>query len=151
MRMTEILEAYMGIVALTLLAPIGAIAQIQTDAQAVNFCDVVGSAARYNGHALSVEVILWPSEHSLSLYGAACVPREGYNVTTQAILPSAWESQPNGRKLRGILEHHRPAKVLVVGIFESLGGPYGPDAARFRFSISKITSVSEQVSKSTTH
>lgn len=141
MRRTKILNLIT--VVLTILAPTWAKTQTQTEPEAVNFCDVVASAARYDGQTLSIEVVLWPSEHSLSIYGAACVPREGYNVTTQAILPSAWESHPNGRKLRGILKNHRAAKVRIVGVFEGGGGPYGPDAARFRFSIREINSVSK--------
>src|SRR5689334_3037507 len=95
----------------------------QTEPKKINFCDVVASGARYDRQTLSVEVILWPSGHSLSAYGAACVPKEGYNITTQAMLPETWDSQPNGKKLRRILRHHRPAKVVVVGTFESDGGP----------------------------
>ena len=65
-----------------------AFGQARTQIQSISYCDVVASPADYNGKVLSVEVILSPSEHLLALYGAACVPREGYNVTTQAILPA---------------------------------------------------------------
>ena len=146
-RNSRILKLNLGIIVLTLLAPTWATAQVRTEPTKVNFCDVVASPTQYNGQALSVVVILWPSYHSLSLYGAACVPKEGYDVTTQAILPDTWESQPNGKKLRGILERHRSAIVEVVGIFESGGGRYGPDRARFRFSISEINSVSKHATK----
>lgn len=142
------MKLYIGILILILNAPAGARTQAQAEPTSMNFCDVVTSAVRYDGQTLSVEAILLPSEHSLSIYGSACVPHEGYNVTTQAILPSAWESQPSGKRLREILKHRRSARVVVVGIFESSGGPYGPDAARFRFSITKINVVSEQITKS---
>lgn len=126
-----------------LLSVVSAKGQAPEEPQRVDFCQVVAAPADYNKKVLSVEVILWPSEHSLSLYGAACVPREDYNVTTQAVLPTAWETLPNGKKLRAILKHQRPAKVQLVGTFESDGEPYGPDVARFRFSISQIISVSK--------
>jgi len=142
--MTGKILAYLGVVILTVLGALWAKAQANTELKEVSFCDVVASPARYNGQALSVKGILWPSDHSLSLYGAECVPREGHNVTTQAILPTRWESLPNGKKLRGILKRKRPATVEVVGIFERGGEPYGPDAARFRFSISQIRSASEE-------
>jgi len=131
------------ILLLFLFAPLWARGQAATETKKVDFCRVVASPTDYDRQTLSVEVILWPSEHSLSLYGAACVPKEGYNVTTQAALPEKWESSPNGKKLSEILKRHRSAKVEVVGIFESNGGPYGPDVARFRFSISQIKSASE--------
>ena len=63
-------------------------------------------------------------------------------MTTQAILPPAWESLPNGKRLRSILKHHRSAKVELVGTFSNGGDRHGPDAARFRFSISRVISVS---------
>ena len=110
--------------------------------QNVNYCDVVASPASYDGKVLSIEVILSPSEHSLTLYGAACVPKEGYNVTTQAILPDSWESLPNGKKLKAILKRGRDAKVKLIGTFENSGKEYGPDAARFRFSVSQVKAVS---------
>jgi hypothetical protein len=107
----------------------------------VNYCDVVASPADYNRKALLVEVLLSPSDHSLSLYGAACAPKEGVNITTQAVLPASWQALPNGKKLEAILRHHRNARVELVGTFESDGGPYGPDVARFRFSVSQVSSV----------
>ena len=50
-----------------------AFGQARTEPQSINYCDVVAFPADYNGKVLSVEVILSPSEHSLALYGAACV------------------------------------------------------------------------------
>jgi hypothetical protein len=122
-------------------------AQSRREPQKVDFCDVVASPTNYYGQVLSVEVILWPSEHVLTLFGAECVPKEGYDVTTQAIFPANWESLPNGKKLRGILKYQRPAKVRVIGIFESREQRYGLDATRFRFSISQIDSVSKYPAK----
>jgi hypothetical protein len=138
----EILRASMSIVALAFLLVTRGAAQTGTEPQNINYCDVVASPIDYNGKVLSVEVILSPSEHVLSLYGESCVPREGYNVTTQAILPDSWESMPNGKKLRAILKHGREAKVKLVGTFENSGERFGLGATRFRFSISRLNSVS---------
>jgi len=140
------LTTSLSIIVLAILAAMSAEGQTGTEVQKMNFCNVVASPSDYNGKTLSVEAILWPSDHSLSLYGAACVPKEGHDVTTQAILPATWESLPNGKKLRAILKHQRPAKVELVGTFESRGGGYGPDAARFRFSITQVNAVSEVAS-----
>ena len=131
------------IVVLTVFAALRSEAQTSAETPVVNVCDVVASPADYNRKLLSVTVILSPSDHSLSLYGTECVPKKGYNVTTQAILPAAWDSLPNGKKLRTILKHRHKARVELVGTFESDRGPYGPDVARFRFSISQINSVSK--------
>jgi hypothetical protein len=132
---------------LVILAATFAGAQSQREPSKVDFCDVVASPTNFYGQVLSVEVILWPSEHVLTLFGAECVPKEGYDVTTQAILPANWESLPNGKKLRGILKYQRPAKVEVVGIFENAKEPYGLTATRFRFSISQINSVSKYAAR----
>jgi hypothetical protein len=137
------LKASVGSIALIILAATFASAQSQTEPRRVDYCDVVASPANYYGQALSVEVILWPSEHVLTLFGAACVPKGGYNVTTQTILPEHWESLPNGKRLRGILKHQRAAKVNIVGIFENAKDQYGLTATRFQFSISQIDSVSK--------
>jgi hypothetical protein len=125
------------IVVLTVFAALRSEAQTSAETPVVNVCDVVASPADYNRKLLSVTVILSPSDHSLSLYGTECVPKEDYNVTTQAILPAVWDSLPNGKKLRTILKHRHKARVELVGTFESDRGPYGPDVARFRFSISQ--------------
>jgi hypothetical protein len=140
-------KASVGSVALIILSAIFAMAQSRLEPRKANYCDVVASPANYYGQVLSVEVILLPSEHALTQYGAACVPKEAYDVTTQTILPANLESLPNGKKLRGILKHQRSAKVEVVGIFESREERYGLDATRFRFSITQINSVSKLAGK----
>jgi len=106
-----------------------------------NLCEVVASPDVYNKKVLTVEGILFPSEHSLSLYIPSCKPKEGFDVTMQAVLPPAWESLPNGKQLRKFLHRGRNAGVRLTGIFESGRYSYGPDGARFRFVVSEITSV----------
>jgi hypothetical protein len=106
-----------------------------------NLCEVVASPDVYNNRVLTVEGILFPSEHSLSLYNSSCKPKEGYDVTIQAVLPPAWESLPNGKQLRKFLHRGKSASVKLIGTFESGAYSYGPDGARFRFVISEISSV----------
>ncbi len=132
------LNARLKAMVLAVLSPVCAAGQIGTHPLKVNYCDVAASPADYNGRVLSVEVVLSPGEHSLALYDAACARKEGSDNSTQAILPNSWESLPNGKKLRAILKRGRNAKVTVVGTFESGGGRYGPDVARFR----EVNSVS---------
>jgi hypothetical protein len=73
------------IVVLTVFAALRSEAQTSAETPVVNVCDVVASPADYNRKLLSVTVILSPSDHSLSLYGTECVPKEDYNVTTLSI------------------------------------------------------------------
>jgi hypothetical protein len=64
------------IVVLTVFAALRSEAQTSAETPVVNVCDVVASPADYNRKLLSVTVILSPSDHSLSLYGTECVPKE---------------------------------------------------------------------------
>ena len=139
----------MHVVVLALLAATCAKGQTSSEAEKANFCDVVASPADYDGKIISIEVILQRSFHSLSLYDTACAQKEGFDVTTQAILPDGWQSLPIGKKLGGIIKHGRPAKIQVVGTFRS-SVIRGQDGQRFRFSIFQINSVSEATSKRTT-
>src|ERR1700719_3960999 len=91
----------LAIIVLSLAAPVRTNGQTGGEPEKVNFCDVVAFPGDYNGKILSVEVILNPSEHALYLFGPACVrPQEGYDHTTQAVLPTGWEAVSNGKKLR---------------------------------------------------
>lgn len=134
----------MNIIVLTLFAVTWTKAQAETEPKKVDFCDVVTSPANYDGKAISIEVTLQPGLHSLFLYSAACPSKDGFDVTTQAILPDGWESLHNGKKLRKVIKHGRSAKVQLVGTFRS-SVSRGLDGQRFRFSISQINSVSKDV------
>jgi hypothetical protein len=127
----------LGIVT-ALLSTMCATSQTLAVPQKVDYCQVIASPDNYNMKVLSVEVVLSPNEHSLALYGASCVPRQGFDVTTEAVLPTAWETMPYGKRLRDVLRRQRPATVKLVGTFESKGGPYGSNEARFRFTISQV-------------
>jgi hypothetical protein len=111
--------------------------------QNVNYCEVITLPKDYDGKVLSVEVILVPGEHTLSLFGADCL-HLGYDRVTEAQLPNNWITLPNGRALSRILRRHLSAKVKLIGTFDSSSGRYGPDGARFQFSISRIISVSKE-------
>jgi len=127
-----------------LLALIFIAAQISPSRQLpeeVDLCKLVAAFSEYNGKVLTVEGVLHPSDHSLALYSPSCAPKEGSDVSMQAILPMAWESWPKSKRLRVLLNKRKPAHVKVTGLFESGADRYGPDAARFRFTITEISSV----------
>jgi hypothetical protein len=126
---------------LTAVLQVGVSAQTQRKPPAASLCVVVASPSGYNERVLSVEGVLSPSEHSLALYSPSCKPKEGFNVTIQAVLPIAWESLPNGKQLRKLLHRGRSAAVKLTGEFESGEYSYGPDGAKFRFVIREISSV----------
>ena len=107
----------------------------------VDLCKLVVASSEYNGKVLTVEGVLHPSDHSIALYGPACAPKEGSDVSMQAVLPEAWESWPKSKRLRTLLKKRKPAHVKVTGLFESGVDRYGPDVARFRFTITEISSV----------
>jgi len=130
-----------GIAILVLLATSSTKGQVKADPERANFCDVVASPSNFDGKLLSVDVTLQPSFHSLSLYSSACTSKEGFDVTTQAILPNGWETMPNGKKLKRSIGHGRPVNVQLVGTFRS-SVSRGQDGQRFTFSISKIISAS---------
>src|SRR5271169_5185933 len=84
----------------------------------LNLCDVVASPDQYNKKVLTVNGILLPGEHSLLLYSPSCKPKEGFDVTIQAVLPPAWESLPSGKELRRFLHRGKSARVVLTGVFE---------------------------------
>jgi hypothetical protein len=115
--------------------------QTRPDPLAANLCDVFASPAVYSQKVLSVEGVLFPSIHSVFLLGPSCKFKEDIDSTTEAILPSSWVSLPNGKELRKFLHRGKAASVKLVGRFEGDGNRYGPDGARFRFTITEISSV----------
>jgi hypothetical protein len=128
---------------LMLAVVLQATASAQTPQEPVtaNLCEVVASPDGYNGKMLSVEGILLPGEHSVLLYSPSCKPKEGFNVGIQAEFPPDWVSLPNGKELRKFLRRGKSASVKLSGTFEGGAGRYGPDGARFRFTITEISSV----------
>jgi hypothetical protein len=128
--------------ALFLLASLQFGVSAQTDRSAVvDFCQVVTSPAKYDKQVVSIEGILSPGEHSTIFYNASCIPKEGFDTRILPVLPPDWSSSPNGKKLAKIFSNRKDARVTLSGRFEGSGGPYGPDVAPFRFSVSEIMSV----------
>jgi hypothetical protein len=107
----------------------------------IDLCKLVAAPSEYNGKVLTVEGVLYPSDHSIALYSPACAPKEDSDLSMQAVLPEAWESWPKTKRLRTLLKERKPAHVKVTGLFEFGVDHYGPDVARFRFTISEISSV----------
>jgi hypothetical protein len=106
-----------------------------------NLCEVVASPGRYNGKVLSMEGVLLPGEHSVLLYSPSCKPKESFDVGIQAVFPPEWVSSRNGKQLHKLFSHRTNASVKLIGTFESETGRYGPDVAKFRFTIREISSV----------
>ena len=134
-------------VMLVCISPTVAASQTNDQAVVTNLCNVVASPNDYSNSVITVEGILFPGDHSLALYSPSCEPREGFDVTMQAVLPSGWESLPNGKQLRKFLKSGKKAHVKAIGKFET-AGRYGPDAARFRFVVSGISSVEKPTGQS---
>jgi hypothetical protein len=126
---------------LTIMLTVAASAQTPQQPVTANLCEVVASPDVYNGKMLSVEGILLPGEHSVLLYSPSCKPKESLDVGIQAVFPPDWVSSPNGKQLHKLFNHRTNASVKLIGTFESGAGRYGPDVARFRFTITEISSV----------
>ena len=107
----------------------------------IDICKLVAASSEYNGKVLTVEGVLYPGDHSLALYSPSCAPKEGSDVSMQAVLPTSWESWPKSKRLQTFLKKRKPAHVKVTGLFEAGDNRYGPDIARFRFTITDISSV----------
>jgi hypothetical protein len=131
------------IIGAVLLATILPAASAQSPQQTVtvNLCEVVASPNRYNGKVLSVEGILLPGEHSVLLYSPSCKPKGNFDVGIEAVFSPQWASSPNGKQLHKLFGKRTNASVKLVGTFESGTGRYGPDVAKFRFTIKEISSV----------
>jgi hypothetical protein len=140
-KMSNHRSSVVRVVMLGIILQTAASVHAQQQPAAVNLCDVVASPSGYNQKVLTVEGILFPSEHSLALYSLSCKPTEQSDVSVQAILSQGWESLPNGKHLRKFLSKGKPAHVKVTGTFESGADRYGPDVARFRFTVTGISSV----------
>jgi len=126
---------------LAIMLTVAASAQTPQQPLRANLCEVVASPDGYNGKMLLVEGILLPGKHSVLLHSPSCKPKEGFDVGIQAVFPSDWASSPNGKQLHKLFNHRRNANVKLIGTFESGAGRYGPDVARFRFTITEISSV----------
>jgi hypothetical protein len=137
---------------IVLLAIISQSALAQTPQQpgAANLCEVVASPDSYNGKVLSVEGVLLPGEHSVLLYSPSCKPKVGVDVGIQALFPEEWASSPNGKKLHKLFSHRTNASVRLIGTFDGGTSRYGPDAARFRFTIWTISWVKKASDTPTT-
>jgi hypothetical protein len=116
-------------------------AQVQQPSGVTELCKVTASPDGYDGKMLTLEGILLPGDHSVLLYSPSCKPREGLDVGIQAIFPEGWASSPKGKKLHKMLKRGFSAKVTVTGTVQSGPGRFGPDVARFRFTIKEISSV----------
>jgi hypothetical protein len=106
-----------------------------------NPCDVVESPAEYRNKVLTMEGILLPGDHSVSLFSPSCDSKDGFHQLIDAVLPDDWESSANGKKLKRLFQHGKRAKVSLTGVFRTGNYSYGPDGAKFQLSISEILSV----------
>lgn len=141
LKMRNSRSSIVGACMLTMVLTMAALVQAQPGPAVAKLCEVFSSPAEYNHKVASVEGVISPSIHSLFLSSPACNAKEDPDFTTQAVLPASWETLPNGKELRKYLRRGKSASVKLTGTFEADPQRYGPDGARFRFSISGISSV----------
>ena len=108
---------------------------------------IVGIGGVFRSHVHAVDVLFflrWHAGYAVFLGAMMAIPAVHMERKTRrilAVLSPDYDSSPNGKKLSKILRSRRDARVTLSGRFEGSGGPYGPDVAPFRFSVSGIMSV----------
>jgi hypothetical protein len=120
-----------------------ALVQAQESPKKVMFCTILSSPERYDKELVETDIVLNPGYHSLVAFDPACAPKDANPTTAEAVLPEALSSTAAGRKLSGILRRQHRANARVLAVFYGSGGPYGPDAARFRLVIERLETVEE--------
>jgi hypothetical protein len=109
----------------------------------VPFCDLVAMPQQYDTKAVVTEALIRSSEHEVHVYNES---RKSTLGNDRSELPAGWNSTKLGKKLSGILRHHRAAIVRFEAVFKSGRGPFGQEKTRFRFLLQRLTSV-EQLSR----
>ena len=112
-------------------------------ALSVPFCDLIAAPQRYDTKAVRTDALIRPSEHEVHLYSETCKSTLGDDRSASIELPAGWSSTKLGKKLSGILRHHRTAKVGLEAVFKSSGGPFGQEKTQFRFVLRRLISVEE--------
>jgi len=136
-------------IALVLVLPSGIEVAGGMDEQAskVQFCEMVSAPHKYDKKIVSTEALMFPGEHSVIFVDPKCMPTQQNNVSTQISFSKSWNSTKLGKKLSNLFRRGRTARVRAEGTFYGTGGPYGPDVARFRFVLLRITAVEEASKK----
>jgi len=112
-------------------------------ALSVSFCDLIAAPQQYDTKAVRTEALIRSSEHEVHLYSENCKSTLGDDRSASIELPAGWNSTKLGKKLSGILRHHRAARVGFEAVFKSSGGPFGQERTRFRFVLRSLISVEE--------
>ena len=117
----------------------------------VSFCDLVAAPQQYDTKAVATEALIRSSEHEVHVYSEGCKSTLGNDRSASIELPAGWSSTKLGKKLSGILRHHRAGRVGFEAVFKSSGGPFGQERTRFRFVLHRLISVEEPSKHDSTH
>lgn len=109
----------------------------------VPFCDLVATPQQYDTKGVVTEALIRSSEHEVHVYSENCKSTLGNDRSASIELPTGWNSTKLGKKLSGLLRHHRAARVRFEATFKSGGGPFGQEKTRFRFILHRLISVEE--------
>ena len=112
-------------------------------ALSVPFCDLIAAPQQYDTKAVRTEALIRSSEHEVHVYSENCKSALGNDRSASIELPAGWNSTKLGKKLSGILRHHRAGRVGFEAVFKSSGGPFGQERTRFRFVLRRLISVEE--------
>jgi hypothetical protein len=109
----------------------------------VPFCTLVSNPIDFDQKKAVTSAIISAGYHSVIAYDLKCMPTEMNNVSTEVEISDSVVPGNLLKKLQRYLKHHKNATVVFEGVFKARGGPYGSDAARFRFTVTELISVRE--------
>ena len=109
----------------------------------VPFCELVAAPQQFDTKAVMTKALVRSSEHEVHVYSESCSSTLGNDRSASIELPARWNSTKLGKKLSGILRHHRTASVGFEAVFKSSAGPFGQETTRFRFVLRRLISVEE--------
>jgi hypothetical protein len=107
----------------------------------VEFCVLVSNPSDFDQKKVLTRAIMSAGYHSVIAYDQKCMPTQKNNVSTEIEIPDSAIPKNLLKKLSKSFKHHKNAEVVFVGVFKGTGGPYGADAARFRFVVEKLIAV----------
>ena len=114
-----------------------------TRPQSVSYCDLLSDPQKYDKRIVATEAQVQSSEHEVHVYDSRCRSTATDNRSAMIELPEGWNSTKLGKRLSRILRHRRIARVEFEADFYDRGGPFGPEATRFRFVLQRLASVHE--------
>lgn len=120
----------------------GSCAKMNSQKQAeVPFCGLLSTPGAFDQKKVLTRAIMSAGYHSVFAHDSKCQSTQGNDLSTEIAISDSVTPKNLQKKLSHYLKHHKNTDVVFEGVFSGKGGPYGADAARFRFVVDKLISV----------